>query len=701
MSRTVILGKKYLIIWIFLWLGAAFLLTLWPYNITFHNSVTASAGGGLHFESPSIAYLRQPPPKLYELKNFSIFAEVKPDSLSAGKDGIIFGYSHDNILQNFLVRQVGSEIGFYLAGKNEVYDLWLNVFEKDQSVLIAITYDGEKITIFKNESIQNVITAKNIDFSSWNSSFPFVLANTGYGNMSWSGTLYSLDIFDRVVTISKDRQLESIRNLTPPILSLSFHHTETGSPGKNGNNSLEALVIPAMFIPPAKGFISSAAALLDIGKWDFSDIFLNILFFVPLGLLLKPLLEMYTKRYSLSFWLTVITGFLLSLMIESLQILIPNRDTSVLDVLSNTAGTIAGSSLFMFSYIRRIFHLRSRGFMHNPQNWLKINTTSEIEKITKTIHFQVRSVLRKKGAIVAVSGGVDSSVCAALCTKALGKENVYALSMPERDSSPDSLRLGQQLADALGIKLFKEDITPILIGAKCYELQIEAIRKIFPEYGEGWKQKVTLPSILESDRLNLTHLTVQSPDGVQQSSRIPLQAYLQLIAATNLKQRIRKITEYLYADRFNYAVCGTPNRLEYDQGFFVKQGDGSADFKPIAHLYKSQVYQLAEALDIPDEIRKRPPTTETFSLPQTQEEFYFSLPYGQMDICLYGYNHHFPSPETARAAQLTTEQVERVYKDIEKKRRTTLPLHLPPLLIKDVAEISNLIQTAIYQSKEE
>jgi VanZ family protein len=234
----------------------------------------------------------------------------------------------------------------------------LDVFEKAQSVLIAITYDGEKITIFKNESIQNMIPAKDLDLSSWNSSFPLVLANTGDGNMPWSGTLYSLDIFDRIVSISKDRHLESIKNLTPPILSLSFHHGDPESSDRNGNNSLAALVIPAMYCPPAKGFNSSAVSLLDIGKWDISDILLNILFFVPLGLLLIPLLEIYTKRYSLSFWLTVMSGLLLSIIIESLQILIPDRNTSVMDVLSNTAGTIAGSSLFMFSYIRRIFHLR-------------------------------------------------------------------------------------------------------------------------------------------------------------------------------------------------------------------------------------------------------------------------------------------------------------------------------------------------------
>jgi hypothetical protein len=315
----------------------------------------------LHFNSPSIAYLRQPPQKLCEMKKFSIVAEIKADSLGAGKGGIIFGYSYDNILQNLLVRQVGSEIGFYLADKRDVYDFWVrDIFEKDQSVLIAITYDGEKVTILKNGSIRSVFTAKDLDFSSWNSSFPFVLANTGYGNMPWSGTIYSLDIFDSVVAISNGRHLGSVRDLTSPVLSLSFNRSENESSSKNGDSSLATLVIPAMFNPPAKGFIFSAISLLDIGKWDISDILLNILFFVPLGLLLRPLLEMFIRRYSLSFWLTLITGLLLSITIESLQILIPDRNTSVMDVLSNTIGTIAGSSLFAFPWIRKLFNLESR-----------------------------------------------------------------------------------------------------------------------------------------------------------------------------------------------------------------------------------------------------------------------------------------------------------------------------------------------------
>jgi NAD+ synthase len=213
---------------------------------------------------------------------------------------------------------------------------------------------------------------------------------------------------------------------------------------------------------------------------------------------------------------------------------------------------------------------------------------------------------------------------------------------------------------------------------------VEAIRTVYPEYGDGWKSKITLPSIIESDRLNVSQLTVQSPDGEQKTSRLPLAAYLQLVAATNFKQRVRKTMEYYHADRLNYAVAGTPNRLEYDQGFFVKQGDGAADVKPIAHLYKTQVYALAAHLGVPEEIRKRPPTTDTYSMPQTQEEFYFSLPYDRMDLCLYAVNHRVSAEEVAPVVGLSTAQVERVYRDIEAKRRASRYLHMRPMLIEPV-----------------
>jgi NAD+ synthase len=214
------------------------------------------------------------------------------------------------------------------------------------------------------------------------------------------------------------------------------------------------------------------------------------------------------------------------------------------------------------------------------------------------------------------------------------------------------------------------------------------VRSLVPEYGAGWKCKPSLPSVIASDRLSVSRLTVQSPDGETRTVRLSAQAYLQLVAATNFKQRTRKTMEYYHADRLNYAVAGTPNRLEYDQGFFVKQGDGAADFKPIAHLYKTQVYALARYLDIPEEIRARPPTTDTFSLSQTQEEFYFALPYDRMDLCLYAHNHGVAADEVAPAVGLTPEQVTRVFRDIEAKRRATRYLQLPPLLADDVPEIT-------------
>jgi NAD+ synthase len=319
---------------------------------------------------------------------------------------------------------------------------------------------------------------------------------------------------------------------------------------------------------------------------------------------------------------------------------------------------------------------------------LSVDVTRVAAVIENSIRAQILGTLRRRGAVVGLSGGIDSSVVATLCTRALGPERVVGLLMPERDSSSDALTLGRLLASRLGITAIVEDIAPLLTGAGCYARQDEAILQVFPEYRDGYKYKVTLPSILESNRFNLSELTIESPSGERKSARMPLQAYLQLIAATNFKQRARAMLEYYHADRLNYAVAGTPNRLEYDQGFFVKHGDGAADLKPIAHLYKTQVYALAAHIGVPVEIRRRPPTTDTFSMPQSQEEFYFSLPYDKMDVCLYGHNHRVPPADVGSAIGLTAEQVDRVYKDIDQKRRTTAYLHMKPLLAEPVPEIA-------------
>ena len=316
---------------------------------------------------------------------------------------------------------------------------------------------------------------------------------------------------------------------------------------------------------------------------------------------------------------------------------------------------------------------------------LAIEPGAVASRIQGALREQVLGTLKRRGVVVGLSGGVDSSVVAALAARALGPGKVLGLFMPERDSSPDSLRLGRAVAEVLGIETVLEDIAPILEGAGCYARQAAAVRRLVPEYGAGWRCKLTLPSILDSDRLNVFQLVVEDPGGVSRAVRLTLDAHLELVAATNFKQRTRKMIEYYHADRLHFAVAGTPNLQEYDQGFFVKQGDGAADVKPIAHLYKTQVYRLAEHLGIPEEIRRRPPTSDTYSISQTQEEFYFSLPYDKMDLCLYARDHGLPAGEVGPAVGLTAEQVERVFRDIDAKRRTTRYQHLPPLRVDQEA----------------
>jgi len=321
-------------------------------------------------------------------------------------------------------------------------------------------------------------------------------------------------------------------------------------------------------------------------------------------------------------------------------------------------------------------------------NPLVLDPEAAVSRIAEALRHQVPELLTRKGLVVAMSGGVDSSVCAGLAVRAMGPKRVFGLFMPERDSDPQSLELAREWAEKLGIEYTVEDIAPTLEAVGCYARRDEAIRRVVPEYGDGWRCKVVLSgNRLESDRLNVSYLTVRSPEGEMSTIRLPVAEYRQIVAATNFKQRVRKMLEYYHADRLHYGVVGTPNRLEYDQGFFVKGGDGLADVKPIAHLYKTQVYQLADFLGVPKGVTNRPPTTDTYSLPQSQEEFYFSLPAKTMDLVLHAANQGL-SPEAAAAELgMEEEQIRRAYKDIEQKRATTRYLHLEPQLVEPVSEI--------------
>ncbi len=319
------------------------------------------------------------------------------------------------------------------------------------------------------------------------------------------------------------------------------------------------------------------------------------------------------------------------------------------------------------------------------QDWLALDYKADADRIGGVLRDTIRK-FKKKGIVVALSGGIDSSVVAGLCVRAIGPERVFGLLMPEQDSSPETLKISRGLAEHLKIEYVHEDLTPILQALRCYERRDEAIRTAIPEYGPGWKSKIVLPSVLQQERISLYSVVAESPSGERKQVPLPLPGYLGVVAATNFKQRTRKMLEYYHADRLNYIVSGTPNRLEYDQGFYVKLGDGAADLKPIAHLYKTQVYRMADYLNLPENIRKRPPTTDTYSLPQSQEEFYFSVPYDKMDLILYGKNNGFAPAEIGKRTGLTAEQVERVFRDIEAKRRVTEYLGHPPVLVEQILQ---------------
>jgi len=311
---------------------------------------------------------------------------------------------------------------------------------------------------------------------------------------------------------------------------------------------------------------------------------------------------------------------------------------------------------------------------------LELNAAEETERIVDGLRRGVHQELRRQGAVVGISGGIDSSVILALCARAFGPQRVVGLLLPERESSPDSVVLAQKVAKHYDVQTVTEDITTALEGLGCYRRRDEAIGQVFPEYGPGWKAKIVLPgNLLKEETLNIFYLTVTSPQGQEFSKRLPLREYYQVVAASNFKQRTRMAMLYYHAELRSYAVIGTANKNEHDLGFFVKYGDGGVDVNPIAHLFKTQVYQLARYLSVPEKIQDRVPTTDTYSAGSTQEEFFFRVPFDVLDAVWCGYERGVSSEELAEALALSPEQVERVIADIVRKQRTTAYLRMLPL----------------------
>jgi NAD+ synthase len=319
------------------------------------------------------------------------------------------------------------------------------------------------------------------------------------------------------------------------------------------------------------------------------------------------------------------------------------------------------------------------------QEWLKIDPEAEVSRICGKLREVIYKNFHKEGGIVGISGGIDSSVTLCLAVKALGPERVVGILMPERESNPESASLAQTLADQLGVETCTESISDVLQGFRCYERRDEAIKRIIPEYQQpGWAAKIILPTnLLEQNILNIFRLVVTDPDKHVLSKRLPKNEFQQIVAASNLKQRSRMSILYYQAESRNYAVIGTANKNEYDLGFFVKYGDGGFDINPIQHLYKTQIYQLAQYLDIPKEIQERTPTTDTYPGGCTQEEFFYRVPFNILDTVWFGYENGIEVDTIANALGLQGDQVLRVISDIQSKKRNTEYLRMPPIIFKE------------------
>jgi NAD+ synthase len=320
---------------------------------------------------------------------------------------------------------------------------------------------------------------------------------------------------------------------------------------------------------------------------------------------------------------------------------------------------------------------------------LDIDAADEIRRIVQMLRQTTGRIMHRRGGVVGISGGIDSSVVLALCVRAFGAAQVTALLLPDRDSDSESEPFARRVAEQLGVEPILENITPALEGLGCYARRDAAIRRVFPEYdaAAGYKAKIVLPkNLLDDGTLNVFSLTIITPAGMEKTQRLPSGELAQIVAASNLKQRTRMVVLYYHAEQRNYAVIGTANKDEHLQGFFVKYGDGGVDIRPIVHLYKTQVYQLAGYLGIPEDVRQRTPTTDTYSTHQTQEEFFFRLPFNTLDLLWYAQEHAVPVSDVSAVLDLSEEQIQHGYADLNSKQRATHYLRMAPVDLFDQAE---------------
>jgi len=309
---------------------------------------------------------------------------------------------------------------------------------------------------------------------------------------------------------------------------------------------------------------------------------------------------------------------------------------------------------------------------------LNIDAAREIESLANFVREQV-SALRRSGVIVGLSGGIDSAVMAALAVHALGPDNVVGLILPEKESNPVSREFAAKHAQAMGIEYHVRDITATVDAVRPYADRDAYLQSLVPEYVPGSSYNITLPTdLLERDAFSVYMLQVKLPDGQIKRKRLGMEAFRTITSFANIKIRARMIHLYAEADRRGLLVGGTTNRTEYLLGDFCRYGDGGTDIEPLAHLYKHQVYQIARHLGVIQEIIARTPSPDTFSLPVSDQEFFFRIPFERLDHLLYAWEHQVPVETTAQVLGLSEDAVKRAFQDFTTKHRATAHLRAMP-----------------------
>jgi len=305
----------------------------------------------------------------------------------------------------------------------------------------------------------------------------------------------------------------------------------------------------------------------------------------------------------------------------------------------------------------------------NISDFLKLqNIKTDVENMCTFLQGEISVKSQKSGAIVGLSGGIDSTVTMALCAKALGSEKTLGLTMFEKESSPSNKDLINEIAQNYDIKIENIDITPILDSFGVYSYREKIVKKKFPDFNSNCKYRVVVPPNFSS--IGIPYLEILDEENQNHKIKISSSDFLTLTSATSIKHRVRMTLLYFHAEKNNLSVVGTTNKSEYLQGYFVKYGDGGSDIEPLVNLYKSQIYQIGNFLNVPEDILNNDASPDVWSYSTTDEEFFYTVPYEIVDLILYAREKKLSIVEIKKLSNLPEEKIQNLlrFQDIKQRK---------------------------------